>query len=358
MCSSLLSGGVNEICHFVAKKGSVETSDEAAKRKLAEKLKEVAAKDKAAADKKSEKSDSSDSEAKAKATKRRSKMSKRAQKRRRRAADRAAKSLAAARRQNKIWAKARADRIKRRDALSLRRFRRAAKMSEKLRSAGSKANRAKANNKLSFLHRSTAQSNTNILSINTDQYREYVMSGPRPYWLFVAFTALQHNYRCAYCAQMHDQFTTLAPAFHSQHNIKLPSTLEAGSSGGLSPSFAGAEGEEPTADDDTAIPAAGASGDFGLPGAGTSKLLAGVTGQPNNTREAGMFNGWWWVGQAEAEAGGNSAAADTFKTYPVFFLEVDIARNQDLFNALSTSTPRPAPAFMIMSSLLTTTCLI
>jgi hypothetical protein len=86
------------------------------------------------------------------------------------------------------------------------------------------------------------------------------------------------------------------------------------------------------------------SGDFGLPGAGNSRITAGVTAD-NTTREAGAWNGWWWVNAAGDGSGSspNAGAAttsinrETFRTYPVFFMEVDIARNQDLFNALSTS---------------------
>jgi hypothetical protein len=111
-------------------------------------------------------------------------------------------------------------------------------------------------------------------------------------------------------------------AFNTQHNEKLATTIETGAAGGMTPALAGAEGED---DSDN-------EGVSDLPGTGTARITAGVNGG-NSSREAGYFNGWWWV-HAAAEEG--NANRETFKSYPVFFVEVDIARNQELFNALST----------------------
>jgi len=75
-------------------------------------------------------------------------------------------------------------------------------------------NRQRGESKLRWLQQQSDATSTHIISLDTEAYKEYVNSGPRPYWLFVEYTALHPSARCSICHMMRDVVQPVAQAYY------------------------------------------------------------------------------------------------------------------------------------------------
>jgi oligosaccharyltransferase complex subunit gamma len=85
--------------------------------------------------------------------------------------------------------------------------------------------------KLKFLLRQTERSASNMISLDYDAYIEYVNGGPRPYFLYLSYTAISPQNRCAMCRVAHDAMILLAQGYFKENkeaNVAYLAHLEAG----------------------------------------------------------------------------------------------------------------------------------
>lgn len=70
--------------------------------------------------------------------------------------------------------------------------------------------------KLRWMHEATEASSTRMIEFDTPSFMKYANEGPRPYHLFVVFTALTAEYRCPHCHQADAEYVPVAQAAWAQ----------------------------------------------------------------------------------------------------------------------------------------------
>jgi len=127
-----------------------------------------------------------------------------------------------------------------------------------------------------------------VIDISYDAFMKYVHGTPRPYWLFVVFTALGRDYQCSLCRSLQPHIDELAEIWTEQYEKDQKELEESIKKTGIDPRAKNAS-------------------DF--------KTLQ---------------------------------AYDAYKRsfMPVFFITVDVSRNREVFNALNMQT---APTIIVMN---------
>lgn len=171
-------------------------------------------------------SSSSSDPAKEAAAKRRSEAER---KKKEKQAEKRSASLRAARQRNRQLAAARAQRAANEAKAKALAKQRADDLVAKKRKADTPEIRKRGHEKLRALLSLSAKSGTRIISFDSSQYQTFVNEGPRPYWLFLSYTALSSAHSCYYCHMAHDALIPAAQAYYERSKVLTSSVLSSNS---------------------------------------------------------------------------------------------------------------------------------
>jgi len=95
---------------------------------------------------------------------------------------------------------------------------------------------ARGQEKLRWLARATEQASSakesRVIDVSASQFKKYVHTSPRPYWLFVVFTALGSRYTCAICHNAAPEIKTLAQVYYNDR-MRVAQELKANGTGSV-----------------------------------------------------------------------------------------------------------------------------
>lgn len=143
-------------------------------------------------------------------------------KRREKRAKAAAARLAKAQQNNQQAARRRAAREEQLESYHARQQSKLDKANKAKIAADHPDNRKRAQEKLNWMNKEAGRSSQRIISMDVDTFKTYVNDGPRPYWVFAAFTSLmQTKPVCHQCHDAYSQYVPLAIAHH-EHRRNMP----------------------------------------------------------------------------------------------------------------------------------------
>lgn len=99
----------------------------------------------------------------------------------------------------------------------------------KKRAADTPDIRARGHEKLKQLLRRSGESGTRIINFDTKSYHAFLSEGPRPYHLFVSYTALTSAHSCMYCHLAHDALIPVAQAHYERSKSATAMVLSSNS---------------------------------------------------------------------------------------------------------------------------------